>query len=1042
MRTKFFAFVAMCLLAVNAAFGQSQTVTGQVISGSDDEPLMGVAILVKGTSNGTATDLNGNFTLQNVPANATLVISYMGFNTQEVKATPKMNIVLQEDTELLNEVVVIGYGVQKKSDLTGAVGSVNETALKALSTTDAAAALQGKVAGVNIITDGAPGAAAEIRIRGISSNGGNISPLYIVDGLQVNGIQYLDPSMIESMEILKDGASAAIYGAEAGNGVVLITTKQGQTGKTSVSYTGKFTNQNFRKRPLMNRDELIEYVGLEYISDPQYMSSRIQDYDFDHPLYDNGVIDTDWIGAYLEPTWSQQHSLTLSGGNNQGHFFTSLNFVNNNGAVKGDRDVYKRFTAQVNADYQLFKWLQVGTTNSIEKYETKSVSQRGYSSSFESVINLEPLTPTNFTDPSQMPNDFKTAYEAYMNGTSNKRVFFDEDGYPLAAPMYSDVEGNPLAKILASDGTNEGFNINGTFFANLTPVKGLTITSRFGYRISQNTSHNFTAPYYIGRGSQDNYSISANANTGYYYQWENFANYNVTFAQKHDLTAMIGMSYKENNNDNISTSATGSNGAEILSATDPQFRYMSYVKADVAKDVRNVPGQSASLAYFGRLIYSYDNRYSVQANFRADAFDSSKLPAKNRWGYFPSFSAGWTISNESFVKDNIDTEVLSFLKLRGSWGRNGNVNVLNGYRYATTISVGDNWYQYGVANQGSTFASHPNYVNGLPNPDLTWETSDQVDAGLDARFLNNRLTFSADFFDKRTKDLLFDIDIPTELGASKTTVNGGTVLNRGWEFELGWRDRVGAFNYSVNANFTTLHNEVLSTADRVARQTNAAASSTNYKIQNAFEAGHSVWYLLGYEYEGVAENGDAIIKDINGDGQISAADLTDIGTTIPTFTYGLNINLEYKGFDFTLNGYGQGGNKIIPVTHRTGVKNNFSYYLENSWTADNTGAELPAPDKVLAADSPFWSSTGNMFKGNYFRIQTLQLGYTIPSRITKKAAISNLRLYVSLDDFFTITKYPGLDPATASVNSTNAAGLDWGSYPTMQKVVLGINLTF
>ena len=1043
MRTKFFAFVAMCLFAVSSAFGQSRTVTGQVISGSDNEPLIGVAILVQGTSNGTATDLDGNFTLQNVPANATLVVSYMGFTTQEVKATPNMKIVLQEDSELLNEVVVIGYGVQKKSDLTGAVGSVNADALKSLSTTDAATALQGKVAGINIITDGAPGAASEIRIRGISSNGGNLSPLYIVDGLQVNSIQYLDPSMIESMEILKDGASAAIYGAEAGNGVVLVTTKQGQTGKATVSYTGKFTNQNYRKRPLMNRDQLIEYVGLEYINDPQYMSSRIDDYDFSHPDYANGVIDTDWIGEYLEPTWSQQHSLSISGGNNQGHFFTSLNFVDNNGAVKGDRDVYQRFTAQVNADYQLFKWLQVGTTNSIEKYETKSVSQRGYSSSFESVLNLEPLTPLYYTDPSQIKDvEFKGAYDAYLKGASNKRLFQDENGNYYAAPMYSDVEGNPLAKILASDGTNKGFNINGTFFANLTPVKGLTITSRFGYRISQSNSHNFTAPYYIGRGSQDNYSISANTNTSNYYQWENFANYNVTIAQKHDLTAMIGMSYKENNTDNIQTSANGSNGAEILSATDPQFQYMSYVKGDVTKNVTNVPGKSASLAYFGRLIYSYDNRYSVQANFRADAFDSSKLPAKNRWGYFPSFSAGWTISNESFIKDNIDTEALSFLKIRGSWGRNGNVNVLSGYRYATTIAVGDNWYQYGVTTPGSTFASHPNYANGLPNPDLTWETSDQIDAGIDARFLNNRLTFSADFFDKRTKDLLFDINIPTELGASTTTVNGGTVLNRGWEFEIGWRDRIGAFNYSINANLTTLHNEVLSTADRVARVTNAAASSTNYKIQNAFEAGYPVWYLLGYKYEGVADDGSAIIKDINGDDEISTADLTNIGTTIPTFTYGININLEYKGFDFTLNGYGQGGNTIVPVTHRTGVKNNFSYYLENSWTKENTSAKLPAPDKVLAADSPFWSSTGNAFKGNYFRFQTIQLGYTIPSRITKKAAISNLRLYVSLDDFFTITKYPGLDPATASVNSSNAAGLDWGSYPTMQKVVLGVNLTF
>lgn len=1039
MRTKFFAFVAMCLFAVSAAFGQSRTVTGQVISGSDNEPLIGVAILVQGTSNGTATDLNGNFTLQNVPANATLVVSYMGFTTQEVKATSnRMTIVLQEDTELLNEVVVIGYGVQKKSDLTGAVGSVNSDALKSLSTTDAATALQGKVAGINIITNGAPGAASEIRIRGISSNGGDLSPLYIVDGLQVKSIQYLDPSMIESMEILKDGASAAIYGAEAGNGVILITTKQGTEGKATVSYTGKFTNQNYTRRPLMNRNQLIEYLGYEY-PEEGWVSSRLHDYDYEHPDYPGGVIDTDWIGAYIEPTWSQQHSLALSGGDKNGHYFVSLNYVNNNGVVKGDRDTYKRLTGQINADYKFNKWLQVGTTNSIEKWDTKSVSQRGYSSSFESLINYDPTTPVYWTDIDQMGADARGIYDKVMAGDAGTRPyrFIGDDHGLYAITKYNDVEGNPLAKIYASDGTNGGFNINGTAFANLTPVKGLTITSRLGYRISQSASHSYTSPYYIGRGSQDNYSISATANTGWYYQWENFANYTKNFG-KNSITAMAGMAYKETNSDNVSVSA---NGADILTSYGEAFQYINYVKGDVSKTVSNAPSKTASLSYFGRLIYSYDNRYSVQANFRADAFDSSKLSKTNRWGYFPSFSAGWTISNESFIKDNIDPSALSFLKLRGSWGRNGNVNVLSGYRYATSISAGSSWYQYGVNPAGVTFSSAPAYSTGLPNPNLTWETSEQIDLGLDARFLNNRLTLGIDYYNKKTKDLLFDINVPAELGASKTTVNGGTVLNKGVEIELGWKDNIGAFAYSINGNFSTLHNEVLDLAARAARIVNYDASSTNYKIGTAFEPGYSVWYLLGFKYLGKDDKGMPIYENISGDKDengndiISTDDMTFIGNTTPTFTYGININLAYKGFDFTLNGYGQGGNSIIPVTHRTGWKNNFKWYLDNI-------KDLPNADAILAADNPFWSSTGNMFKGDYFRFNTLQLGYTIPASITKKAAISNLRVYVSLDDFFTITKYPGLDPATASLNGGTGAGLDWGSYPTMQKLILGVNLTF
>ena len=1025
------------LLGSIPAFAQNVTVRGNVKDAAG-LPVIGASVLQQGTMNGTVTDVDGNYQIS-VPASSSLQFSSVGYVEQVIAVAGRdvINVVLAEDTELLEETVVIGYGVQKKSDLTGAVASVNSGALQALSTTDAAQALQGKVAGVNILSNGAPGEGAEIRVRGYSSNGGNISPLYIVDGLQVSSIQYLDPSMIESMEILKDAASAAIYGAEAGNGVVLVTTKQGSEGKATVTYTGKFANQNYYKRPLMNREQVIKYVGLEYIDDPTYMSSRLADYDYSHPMYEGGVIDTDWIGAYLESSWSQQHSVSLSGGNRNGHYFLSLNYVDNNGVVKGDRDVYKRLTAQLNADYQFFKWLQVGTTNSIEKWDTKSVSQRGYSSSFESVVNLEPLTPVYWTKPDEMPNDFRAIYDQVVAGTNNHRIFADKNGF-LAAPMYSDVEGNPLAKILGTDGTNGGFNINGTVFANFTPVKGLTITSRLGYRITQSSSHSYTAPYYIGRGSQDNYSISANVNTGWYYQWENFANYTKTFG-KNNITAMVGMSYRENNSDNISTSASG---PDILTAYEPAFLYMNYVKGDVSKSVGNAPSRSASLAYFGRLIYSYDNRYSVQANFRADAFDSSKLSAKNRWGYFPSFSAGWTISNEPFFKDNVSRDAVSFLKLRASWGRNGNINVLSGYRYATTISAGNNWYQYGVDKPGSTFSSAPNYGGGLPNPDLKWETSEQIDLGIDARFLNNRLTFTADYFNKKTKDLLFNINVPVELGASTTTVNGGTVLNSGLEFELGWRDNVGDFVYGINANFSTLHNEVLNLAARAARQVNYDASSTNYKIGTAFEPGYPVWYLLGYIYDGVDTDGSAKIRDLNGDGEISSADATYIGSSTPTYTVGLNINLAWRGFDFTLNGYGQGGNTIVPVTHRTGVKNNFKYYLENSWTESNKNASLPAPAKVLAADNQFWSSTGNAFKGDYFRIQTLQLGYTLPSQLTKKAAISNLRFYVSLDDFFTFTKYPGLDPSTASTNNTTGAGLDWGSYPTMQKVILGVNLTF
>ena len=573
--------------------------------------------------------------------------------------------------------------------------------------------------------------------------------------------------------------------------------------------------------------------------------------------------------------------------------------------------------------------------------------------------------------------------------------------------------------------------MRGSMFMNLTPFKGFTFTSRLGYRISQSSSHSYTSPYFIGtRSKSEQYRLSASVNSGFYYQWENFANYNVTIAKKHNITAMAGMSYIENNSDNMSGEASGEN---ILDAYEPQFRYLSFLKGDAADKVTNAPGKSASLAYFGRLIYTYDNRYSVQANFRADEFDSSKLPAHNRWGYFPSVSVGWNISNEKFIKDNVDPSVLSFLKLRASWGRNGNVSVLSGYPYSSTISVGNNFYQYGVDQIGSTSSSSP---NGLPNGDLTWETSEQIDLGLDARFLNNRLSVTVDYFDKRTKDLLFRITPPVEFGHSTTTINGGSVLNRGLELEATWKDQIGDFSYSVSANFSSLHNEVLSVADRVTRVEQEDASSANYNIYTAFEPGYPVWYLLGFNYEGMDPDGNPILTDYNKDGTIDNGDRTYIGRGTPTYTYGLNINLAYKGFDFVLNGAGQGGNHIMPVLHRTSYNNTYKWYLE---AAQN--GTFPTPDKTHGSYN-FWSSSANLFKGDFFRIKQLQLGYTVPSKITKKAAISNLRVFVSLDDFFTITSYPGLDPETASVNATSGAGLDWGSYPTMQKMLLGVNVTF
>ena len=1012
---------------------QNKPISGTVTDASG-VPVIGAAVYVVGnTSTGVMTDVDGKFALS-VPQNSAIAVSCIGYATQTIQigAESVYNVALQEDTQLLEETVVIGYGVQRKSDLTGSVASVGEESLKNQSVTDAAAALQGRASGVHIINTGGPGQGAQIRVRGYSSNSGNIGPLLIVDGLQVDNIQYLDPSMIASMEVLKDAASAAIYGAQAGNGVVLITTKTGaaEKGRASVTYSGKATLQMFSKNPTMNRDEFLEYMTMQL--GEQRVQNSLRDFDYSHPMYEGGVIDTDWVDAYIDPTWSQQHSLTFSGGNNRGSFFASLNYVHQDGVVAGDKDVYKRLSTQLNADYKLFDWLTVGSNMSIEKWGTKSVSQRGYSSSFDSMLAMDPLTPVYWTTPEEMSASVKAHYDRIQAGGEGRpyRFLGDENGW-FANTKYADTEGSAFAKRDASEGTSDGINIRGTLYANLNLFKGFTFTSRFGYRINQSTSHSYTAPYYIGaRGSQDNYSISANANTGYYYQWENFANYNVTIARKHSITAMAGMSFIQNRSDNVSAS---SSGADILTSYEPQFQYINYVKGDASKSIGNAPGESASLAYFGRLIYSYDNRYSAQVNFRADAFDSSKLSEQNRWGFFPSVSLGWTISNEKFIKNNVSPSVLSFLKLRASWGRNGNVSVLSGYPYATTISLGNGWYQFGVDHIGSSYGSSP---NGIPNPNLGWETSEQIDLGIDTRFLNNRLNFSVDYFDKRTKDLLFRVAVDPALGVDRTMVNGGSILNSGLEFELGWKDQVGDFSYSVNANFSTLHNEVLTFPGDTPRETNKPASSANFEVQTAFEPGYPVWYIRGFQYEGMDADGNYILKDVNKDGTIDDSDMDYIGQGTPTYTYGLTVNMAYKGFDFVLYGAGQGGNHIMPVLHRQGFNNNYKWYLDAA--KDGT---FPHPSKTHG-QMQFWSSSANIFKGDFFRIKQIQLGYTVPSKITKKAAISNLRLFISLDDFFLFSSYPGLDPETASLNSSTGGGLDWGSYPTMQKMLLGVNLTF
>ena len=1019
------AFIAICV--------QAQTVNGTVKDENGDE-VIGASVVEQGTKNGVTTDLDGHFTI-NASANSTLVISYVGMETQKVKVGGKstVNVVLKDAGHSLNDLVVIGYGAVKKKDLTGAVASVKADDIKGLSTTDAGAALQGKAAGVQIINGGAPGEGAEIRVRGYSSNSGNIGPLLIVDGVKMDNIQYLDPSLIQSMEVLKDAASAAIYGAQAGNGVIIITTKNGANGTAHASYSLKATMQSLgKKASLFNAADYIDYQT--YIGNLSQETLTAGGY--------NGQ-DTDWYNEFFENTWSLQHNVTVQGGNDKGHFLANLGIVDNDGIIKGNKDVYKRLTAQLNADYKFFKWLNVKSSTNFEKWSRKSVN-KGYNAPLNALVSSDPLTPAYVTSPADMGMGMETMWNSNPDYVLKPSDFDPQNPIWFGTSKYNDAGGNPLALLETNNGVDSGITVRGSLEANLNPIKELTITSRFGYRISQSNSHSSQTPWWLLAKNvhSETYGISASTNAGFYYQWENFINYNKSFG-KHNVGAMIGMSFTKDHSDNSSLSAESTEGPVLNGDGASNFNYINYLNDLGKKNLKgnNAPGDVTSMSYFGRLMYSYDDRYSIQANFRRDAFSSEKLSTSARWGNFPSFSAGWTISNEEFFSEHVNKDAVSFLKLRGSWGRNGNVAPLSGYQYAATIGVGG-YYNF-APGQLSTGAS----AGMMPNPDLQWETSEQLDFGLDARFLSDRLSLGIDWYKKTTKDLLLQVSAIPEIGGLSQWVNTGKVLNTGFDIELGWKDHIGDLNYSINTNFSPLKNEVKEVNSVYARVEQEAVSGFNNKLRPAFEKGHEIWYFRGFRYAGVdPQTGAAQYYDK--DGKITAAptddDKQDLGSAIPDFTYGITLNLEYKGFDLTIFGTGAAGNKIynMMVSADTPKINGINNYWKDSWKQAGDNTKYPDMKRV-ATDWTFFSSDAAIFNGSFFKFKQIQLGYTLPKKIIKKALLSDARVSVSLDDYFVITSYPGADPEVAtSGNSVASRGFDNGTYPMSKKLVFGVNLTF
>lgn len=1020
-------FTLFFLLSLQCMLAQKNIKVSGKITDEKQEPMIGVSIMELGTTNGTVSDMDGKYTL-NVKDGSTIAFSYIGYTSQQKKAVAgMMNVILKEDSKTLDEVVVVGYGVQKKSSVTGAISQVKSEDMENRSFTQAEQALQGKTAGVQLLGTAAPGSSPTIRIRGFSSNRSS-DPLYVVDGLRTSSISNIDPNDIESMEVLKDAASAAIYGAEAGNGVVLITTKKAKQGVRKISYDFQISSQQMANIPdVMNAQQYISWM-----KEGNYLTQEKID------KYWDGKTDTNWAGETFEHSLMQRHNINFQGANDQGSLYASLGYVKNDGPVVGNYDTYDRITGIVNGDYKVNNWIKLTTNNQIGRWHTRSVYDGSSSTATSgnmgsllvSTILLDPLTPVTYT-PDKLPDTMQN----FLN--AGRYLVTDKNGNYYSLSPFGEANCiNPFIVRDAAINRNDGFNFQGSSYLDLTPVKGLTITSRLGYRYNFTNSYSYSEPHVVNTDTYYNYAtINATSNTVSYWQWENFANYVRTFAEKHNVSAMVGTSYSDQANYYVTGGIQGNDKDLGITKNDPNYAYFAYMTGSAAKSLSGGEKlHNTKLSYFGRLGYDYANTYYIQGSLRADAADESILPVQKRWGYFPAVSGGWVMSNENFMKD---FKPISYLKLRASWGQNGSVAGLSDYMYASTIastikysfSTSDSNVSYNI---GSIPSSTGNY-------NLKWETSEQQDYGIDMRLLDNRLSMTADYFIKKTKDLIVTGITPSLIvGNTVSPMNAGNVENKGLELELGWRDHIGALNYGVKGNIATLKNKVTYIDKTLTR---IAGGTVKDGTICYFEKGYPIWYFRGYKYTGVdPQTGNPTFADLDGNGSIGDNDKTNIGSAVPDFTYGITLDAQYKGFDLTVFGTGSQGNDIFYGVNRSDrmQANQLTEFYNGRWTSVGQSSKYV---RAGSADiDKYFLSSAMVFDGSYFKIKQIQLGYTLPKSILSKIHLSTLRVYASLDDFFTFTNYPGFDPEVTGVGTS--LGIDQGYYSSTKKMVFGLNLAF
>ena len=1069
--------IASLILALGlslVAMAQNITVKGVVLDNAR-QPIIGAFVVEQGTNNGTITGADGDFSLQ-VANGAVLEVSFLGYVTQTVVATPDrtLEIILQDDTQMLEETVVIGYGVQKKSVVTASISSVTSDDLKVQSQTRVDNMLQGMTSGVQVTQNsGAPGASSTVIVRGVGSIN-HASPLYIVDGMPAGSIDYINPNDIERIDVLKDAASAAVYGARAADGVVLVTTKSGSEGKTTFSYDFSYGIQNpWRKPAVLNATEYAIMMNEGMLNAGSA------------PLYDDPYSlgeGTDWVGAIFDKNAPiVKHDLSISGGNSRINYNVSGGYLSTKGTIGGrfGQSYYDRMTLRENVGITLFdqsesrNWLNKLTiSNQISFAHIKSAgisANSEYASPLGSALGMSPLDPI-YADAAEEAR-YKSLYPAgypYIIRNSEGVAYFIADG-----GTYNE-QANPIAMLDRPHAYSSTDKIVGGLTTELQLIDGLKFRNAITLDLSYVYGHSYTTQYFLtsksysldtvtqstvydknGNAStveKTNYGSSATQtmNRYYSYQVENTLMYDKSFG-RHTLNVVLGQSAYYSSSSYVGASALG-----LQYPDDPWKISVDNTLGQQSDGDRNGWGRWNSipysiLSYFGRVSYNFDERFLAQATVRRDA--SSHFGPNNKWGTFPSASLGWNMKNEEFLKYNT---VISMAKIRASWGINGKDN-LSDFLYAVYAQSGNN-YVFGSGANGTESINIGVKASGLANPNAKWEQSIQTDFGVDLGLWGNQFTATVDYYIKDASGMLMEMQVPTYAGDSAPTGNVGTMRNSGVEIDLGYRGAAGDFNYGVKANASYNVNKLTKLADDASYIT---TSSHKIGTLTRGDVGEVFPYFWGWKTDGVFQNwdevnsyvnkdgnliqpnaqpGDFRWKDINSDGVINDSDRTKLGKGIPDWTFGLTITMDWKGIDFSMLLQGQAGAQTLNVTRRTDL-----YYINlpktilNRWTGEGSTNKYPrfafdsANENYRVSD--YW-----MEDASFLRARNIQLGYTLPSNITKKVFISRLRFYAQVENAFTLTKYSGCDPEVSG--GFREVGVDRGVYPQNRTVTFGLNLTF